>query len=146
MKAVVPSQVELRIPRSCEFVRVARKTAAALAHQLDFTIHDVADIELAVSEACTNAVEHVASEECREILVRFSVNPGQLVMEVVDQGPGFDPAQPAAPEEDEEGFGGLGLLVIRALMDELDVTCDAETGTCVRMVKYRADADGARGD
>ena len=137
MRAVAPVQVELRIPRSCEFVRVARKTAAALAHQLEFTIHDVADIELAVSEACTNAVEHVPGQECREILVRFSADATQLVMEVVDQGPGFDPAEAAEAAPTEEGLGGLGLLVIRSLMDDLEIKCDPETGTRVRMVKYR---------
>jgi len=71
MKDEVPSQVELRIPRSCEFVRVARKTAGALAHQLRFTLPDVQDIELAVGEACTNAVEHVG-EHCPDILLLFS--------------------------------------------------------------------------
>ena len=137
MKAETPSQVELRIPRCCEFVRVARKTAGAIAHQLSFTIHDVADIELAVGEACTNAVEHVRSESCKEILIRFSVEARQLVMEVIDQGPGFDPAQPVDAAAEEEGIGGLGLLVVRSLMDELEIKCDAEAGTQVRMVKYR---------
>ena len=137
MNVSVPVQVELRIPRSCEFVRVARKTAAALAHQLAFTIHDVADIELAVSEACTNAVEHVRGEECHEILLRFAVEPERLVMEVVDSGPGFDPSQTPDADLGEEGVGGLGLLVIRAVVDELDIESDAEVGTRVRMVKYR---------
>jgi serine/threonine-protein kinase RsbW len=137
MNAVVPSQVELRIPRSCEFVRVARKTAGALAHQLQFTLHEVYDIELAVGEACTNAVEHVG-EQCPEILVRFSVDEQALVMEVIDRGPGFDPEHTPAVNVQDETIGGLGLLVIRSLMDELEVKCDSSAGgACVRMVKYR---------
>jgi len=130
--------VELRIPRSCEFVRIARKTARALAHQLDFIITDAADIELAIGEACTNAVEHVGGN-CPEIVVRFSSDAEQLVMEVIDQGQGFDPGRVPDPEvADEDSIGGLGLLVIRALMDELDITCNPDVGgTCVRMVKYR---------
>ncbi len=138
MNAVVPSQVELRIPRSCEFVRIARKTARALAHQLDFIITDAADIELAIGEACTNAVEHVG-EDCPEIVVRFSSDADQLVMEVIDQGQGFDPDKVPGPNMvDEDSIGGLGLLVIRALVDELDITCNPDGGgTCVRMIKYR---------
>jgi serine/threonine-protein kinase RsbW len=137
MKAVVPSQVELRIPRSCEFVRVARKTAGALAHQLRFTLPDVQDIELAVGEACTNAIEHVG-EQCPEILLLFSLHEEQLVMEVIDNGPGFDPAQVFPANVEDETIGGLGLLVIRSLMDELEIKCDPEAGgTRVRMVKYR---------
>jgi anti-sigma regulatory factor (Ser/Thr protein kinase) len=137
MKAVVPSQVELTIPRSCEFVRVARKTAGALAHQLRFTLPDVYDIELAVGEACTNAIEHVG-EQCPEILLRFSLHEEQLVMEVIDNGPGFDPTQVSPANVEDETIGGLGLLVIRSLMDELEIECDPKAGgTRVRMVKYR---------
>jgi serine/threonine-protein kinase RsbW len=137
MKDVVPSQVELRIPRSCEFVRVARKTAGALAHQLRFTLPDVQDIELAVGEACTNAVEHVG-EQCSEIRLVFSLHEEQFVTEVIDSGPGFDPTQVSPENVEHETIGGLGLLVIRSLMDELEIECDPEAGgTRVRMVKYR---------
>jgi len=59
-------------------------------------------------------------------------------MEVIDNGPGFDPAQVSSADVDEEVVGGLGLLVIRSLMDELEITCDPKAGgTRVRMVKYR---------
>lgn len=137
MKEDGPSQMELRIPRSCEFVRVARKAAGALAHQLAFGLQDVWDVELAVSEACTNAIEHVPGESCEEILLRFVVEPERLVMEVVDRGPGFDPTQVDEGGGDEDSPGGLGMLVIRGVMDDVEVECDPDTGTCVRMVKCR---------
>jgi serine/threonine-protein kinase RsbW len=130
-------RIELRIPRSCEFVRVARKTAGALAHQLQFNIHDVGDIELAIGEVCTNAVEHIRDEGCSEILLRFLGYAERLVMEVIDRGPGFDPAQVDQGGFDDRGdVGGLGLLVVRSIMDELDVKCECGAGACVRMVKY----------
>jgi serine/threonine-protein kinase RsbW len=145
MKTTTPDQVEIRIPRRAEFVRVARMTACALASQLDFTYDVIKDIELAVGEACANAVEHVADEhmadeESNDVTIRFSVDDHQLAVEVIDRGQGFDPSQVGAevrPEEWDDP-GGLGLVVIREVMDEMTVACDASTGTCVRMVKYRA--------
>jgi serine/threonine-protein kinase RsbW len=138
MTTVTPDRVELRIPRRAEFVRVARMAACALAAQLEFTYDVMKDIELAVGEACANAVEHVTGEGSEDVLVRFIIDCDQLAVEVIDRGEGFDPA--AAVEEDTrwERPGGLGLVVIREVMDEMDVQCDPKTGTCVRMIKYRA--------
>ncbi len=134
MNAVGTMQVELKIPRKPEFVRLARATAWALAAQLDFLVAYADDIKLAVGEACTNAVEHVPDDQSEEIVVRFVVDPERLIVEVVDTGPGFDVTQVAACME---GDGGLGLVIIRSVMDEVDVLCDPKTGTCVRMTKYR---------
>ncbi len=134
MNAVDTMQVELKIPRKPEFVRLARTTAWALAAQLDFHISHADDIKLAVSEACTNAVEHVPDEQCEEIVVRFVVDPGRFTVEVLDSGPGFDVTQVGHCSSDD---GGLGLVIIRSVMDEVDVVCDPKTGTCVRMTKWR---------
>jgi serine/threonine-protein kinase RsbW len=148
MERAVLAQVELRIPRQAEFVRVARLAACALAHQLGFTLDIVEDIKLAVGEACTNAVEHALLQPSGpgsglapagdDIIVRFLTHPDQLTVEVLDRGQGFDPdrAEDLAPDEDT--IGGLGLMVIRQIMDEVHIECRPDTGTCVRMTKYRA--------
>ncbi|HUU54005.1 MAG TPA: ATP-binding protein [Armatimonadota bacterium] len=142
MKTSTPDQVEIRIPRRAEFVRVARMAACALASQLDFTYDLIKDVELAVGEACANAVEHVCDEESNEIIVRFSIDPTQLQVEVLDRGQGFDPQGAAkvgsGSIDDWDDPGGLGLVVIREVMDELTVECDPTSGTCVRMVKHRS--------
>ncbi len=137
MKLAAPARVELTIPRRAEFVRLARMAACTLAAQLEFTYDVMKDIELAVAEACTNCVEHVADESCNEVLVRFIVDGQQLAVEVIDRGQGFDPSATDEFAMDGDRIGGLGLLVIREVMDEVDVTCDPGTGTCVRMIKHR---------
>jgi serine/threonine-protein kinase RsbW len=142
MKTKAPEQVEIRIPRRAEFVRVARMAACAVASRMGFTIDIIKDIELAVGEACANAVEHVRvdDESSDEIIIRFTLGQDQLALEVMDRGQGFDPDQARKGEADEwDEPGGLGLFVIRALMDELHVECDPATGTCVRMVKRRTE-------
>ena len=137
MKLAAPARVELTIPRRAEFVRLARMAACTLAAQLDFTYDVMKDIELAVAEACTNCVEHVADESCNEVLVRFTIDGQQLAVEVIDRGQGFDPSAADEVVMDGDRIGGLGLLVIREVMDEVDIKCDPETGTCVRMIKHR---------
>jgi anti-sigma regulatory factor (Ser/Thr protein kinase) len=139
MTVAASDQVELRIPRRAEFVRVARMAACALAAQLEFTYDVMKDVELAVGEACANAVEHVVGESCQDIVVRFMIDSRQLTVEVIDGGKGFDPSRAVGEDRHWEQPGGLGLVVIREVMDEMDVRCDPETGTCVRMIKYRAE-------
>ena len=95
MNTLAASQIELRIPRRPEFVKLARCTAWTLAAQLEFVVSQADDIRLAVGEACTNAVEHVPEEVGEAILIRFLVAPESLTIEVVDDGPGFD--ETAAP-------------------------------------------------
>lgn len=137
MTTTAPDRIELRIPRRAEFVRVARMAACAIAAQLGFTYDLIKDIELAIGEACANAVEHVSHPSSDDILVRFTVEATQLVVEVIDRGQGFEPAQPQQEGLDWALPGGLGLVVIEKVMDDLHVSCDPETGTCVRMIKYR---------
>ncbi len=134
MNTVAASHIELRIPRKPEFVKLARSTAWTVAAHLDFVVAQADDIRLAVGEACTNAVEHVSGADCEDIIIRFVVAPESLVVEVVDYGPGFDETTVA---KDDDSVGGLGLVIIRSVMDEVDVLCDSKTGTCVRMTKYR---------
>jgi serine/threonine-protein kinase RsbW len=135
MSAVATSQIELKIPRRPEFVKLARCTAWTLAAQLDFVVSQADDIRLAVGEACTNAVEHVPDDASDDMLVRFLIAPDKLIVEVVDSGPGFDPEDVSPSDPDDTG--GLGLVIIQSIMDEVDVICNAETGTCVRMTKFR---------
>jgi len=137
MKIAAPCRIETRLPRRPEFVRFARSAAKALALQLDFNYGDSCDVELSVGEACANAVEHVCDVECTEILMSFVIESNHLVIEVCDHGQGFDPAKVESSQEDPARGLGIGLQIIRALMDEVKISSSCQTGTCVRMVKYR---------
>lgn len=137
MKTSAPCRVEMRVPRRAEYVRFARCAAKTLALQLDFTYGDACDVELAVAEACTNAVEHVSATTCDEMVVSFLVEEDHLTVEIRDDGPGFDPQSIDAPHSDPETDSGLGLTVIRAVMDAVDIESESGGGTAVRMSKRR---------
>ncbi len=137
MKVAAPAKVELRIPRRAEFVGLARMAARWRAAQLDFTYDVVKDIELAVAEACNNAVEHVKQASCEDIVLCLGVEDRRLVIDVCDHGQGFDLSRIDSPDAQEGDAGGLGIPIMRSVMDEVDFRYDPIMGTCVRMVKCR---------
>ena len=97
------------------------------------------DIGIAVRESLVNAVAHGNRYNARK-KVRFRVwsGPRGLIVEIEDQGKGFNPEGVPDPLDDDNMMrhSGRGLLMIRAYMDELEYTPVNPEGTRVRMVKY----------
>ncbi|MGH3426210.1 MAG: ATP-binding protein [Mycobacteriales bacterium] len=83
-----------------------------------------ADVRLAVSEACANAVTHAyPDEEPGEILVTAGISSDALVVTVRDFGCGLPARRPPT---------GIGVTLIHALADAVDAV-DADPGVAVRM-------------
>jgi serine/threonine-protein kinase RsbW len=128
--------VALTIPARAEYVALSRLALAGLARTRALTPELVADLKLALTEACSNSVRH-AYEEGREgvVEIRYDLREDHLAVEVADDGQGFDPdvIERAGDELDE---GGLGLAIIRALTDELEIGARPEGGSRLRFTKY----------
>ena len=80
------------------------------------------DLKLAVTEACTNSIQHAYPDGtgAEDIVVRVSVGPGSVTVEVADDGIGFDPDGVAfVLTPDGERERGMGLPIIRTVMDTL---------------------------
>jgi len=141
--------IELEIPAKAEFVALARLVVSALAAS-DSNLADerIDDLKLAVSEACTNAIEaHGAAGTQERVLVRCRAHDESLEVCVEDQGHGFDPSQlpdhPPVTDPDRLKFErGLGIPLIRALVDEVEFSPTGR-GTAVRLVMRHA-ANGFR--
>jgi serine/threonine-protein kinase RsbW len=141
--------VELEIPARPEYVALARLVVTSFA-SLSFEFDDqrIDDLKIAVSEACTNAIEaHGAADTDERVLVRCVEADGNLEVLIEDQGHGFDintlADQPLLPEltrlSDERG---LGIPLIRTLVDEVEFR-SSDRGTAVRLiVKPSLTADG----
>ncbi len=132
----------LEIPPRAEFVAVARLVVSTAAKSRRALAEDrVADLTLALSEACTNAIEaHDAMDEVDRVLVRVDEDDDRLVVTVEDRGPGFDPlelpAHPAVTDPDRLNFErGLGIPIIRNLVDEVTFS-SGDGGTTVTMVVH----------
>jgi serine/threonine-protein kinase RsbW len=122
--------VELRIPGKAEWVAVARLAISAVASRMKFSMEEIEDIRLAVAEACTDAIQRVAGDAQIEISCRS--DDRSLNVRVRREGP----IGKAEPTEAEEAVGGLGIFLVRALMDEVDYSVHPQRGTDLAMVKY----------
>ena len=142
MNTTTETVLSLEIPPRAEFVAVARLVVSTAAKsRRDLADDRVADLTLALSEACTNAIEaHDAKDEADRVTVRVDEDDERLVVTVEDRGPGFDlmelPAHPAVTDPDRLNFErGLGIPIIRTLVDEVTFTSD-DGGTTVTMVLH----------
>ncbi len=127
------SVIELRMPSKAEWVRVARLAIAGVASRLDFSIEDVEDLKLAVAEAYTNCIQHAG--DSGEVRISCEVLPNGLTVTVEDRGKGYDGGL-AAAAAGEPKVGGLGVFLIRTLMDEVSYAVDPTAGTKLTMTKY----------
>jgi len=130
----------LEIPPRAEFVAVARLAVSTAVKSRRLLADDrVADLTLALSEACTNAIEaHYAKDEADRVSIRVDEDDERLVVTVQDSGSGFDlmdlPTHPAVTDPNRLNFErGLGIPIIRTLVDEVTFTSD-DGGTKVTMV------------
>jgi serine/threonine-protein kinase RsbT len=115
----------------------ARAEARAMAERLGFPRPDPTLIATAISEVARNIVVHVGQGEI--VLKPFDDGDRYgLVVIARDEGSGIRDVE-AALRDDYSGRGGLGLGLpgARRLMDDFEVTSDADTGTTVTMKKWR---------
>jgi serine/threonine-protein kinase RsbW len=119
-----------------ENLALTRLALAGVAANAGASREVVADLKLAVTEACTNVIRHAYgdADETGTIVVRYTGEPGMVEVEVEDSGSGFEIAA-APPTTEENGAGnGMGLMIIRVLTDELEIS-DTGSGMRLRFVK-----------
>lgn len=131
--------VELKIPSLPEFVGVARLTLSGVASRMNFSYDDIEDLKIALAEACTNAIQHAYEENSspKEVTIRYFMETNRLIVEVEDKGRGLDLKKAHSTSADLGEEGGLGLFLIKALVDKLELQSDKKLGTKIRMFKYR---------
>ncbi len=126
--------VALSIPAKAEYIVLCRLALAGLARVRALEAETVADLKLALTEACSNSIRHAYAQGRTGVVeVRYELNGEKLQVEVTDDGAGFDVSTLAPDGEPDEG--GLGIAIIRALTDELAIESDGQ-GSRLRFTKY----------
>tara|TARA_B100000427_G_scaffold275521_1_gene244085 strand:+ start:1460 stop:1918 length:459 start_codon:yes stop_codon:yes gene_type:complete len=136
-------EVSLTIPSMPEFVGVVRLAISGIAARLNFTIDEIEDIKISVSEACTNVIQHAYGENSnpeKDIIdIKAYIIDDNLEIVVKDFGQGFDLSIIGTPEQREkskEKMGlGLGLTFIKSLMDDANFESVQGQGTTIQMKK-----------
>jgi serine/threonine-protein kinase RsbW len=136
VERAAPDLVELRIPCRAEWVALARLAVAAVANRLQLSIEDIEDVKLAVAEACTAVIQHENHGEFIELTCEsFS---DSLRIRVHDAGrhmPRLDTGTSRTMDLDEARIAGLGVFLIRTLMDEVSYDVHPDIGTDLLMIK-----------
>ena len=133
--------VRLTMPARPEGVAVVRQALAGVADALDVDAAVVADMKMALSEACTNVVVHAYADGDGVLEVELSADDSGLEIRVRDHGRGI---QPQVNPSREVPALGLGLPLIAALSDSFELQGQAGEGTEVRMrFSYVRESDPA---
>ncbi len=113
--------VRLTIPARPEYITLCRLALTGIARVRDLPEEVLADLKLALTEAASNSVRHAYGESDPGVVeISYELHPDRLVIEVTDEGEGFDPAAADGPP-DEFSEGGLGIAIIRAIADEVEI-------------------------
>ena len=127
--------VALSIPAKAEYLTVCRLALAGLTQVHAVEPEVLADVKLALTEACSNSIRHAYREgRDGDVEILYDLAAGHIAVEVRDVGAGF-PAEDEAPATDGLDEGGLGLEIIRALSDEVEIESNPG-GSRLRFVKY----------
>src|SRR5512142_309329 len=131
MNGAMQLQISLDLPRESARVTQIRRTLDGFLASAGVAESCRDDIELAFTEACANVVKHAELSTIYHLDV--AVDGETCVIEVTDDGGGFDPATVQPGDILDEG--GRGLQIVAALVDGLDVVSIDGTGTLLRFAK-----------
>jgi serine/threonine-protein kinase RsbW len=128
--------VRLTIPARPEYISLCRLALTGISRLRPLPEEVLADLKLALTEAASNSVRHAYGEHTGGLVeIVYELHPDRLVIEVIDEGGGF---QPAPPDADAESLseGGLGIAIIRAIADEVEIGArPSGKGSRLRFIK-----------
>ena len=132
---------DLVIPSQTERLKDVRQFVAEAAKSFGFTEEDSNKITLAVDEACTNIIKHAYSFG-KDNTIRLHISMTGTIFEITitDQGKPFDPARISAPNMKEYltkfKRGGLGMYLMKTVMDKVEYDFKPGPVNRVRLTKY----------
>ncbi len=131
---------QLKVPARIEFLGELRDFVTKVGHRHGFSERVINAFKLSIDEAATNIIKHAYRDWEGSITIRAIVKKNSLTIVLVDQGKYFDPRQVSDPDlqryVDIGKKGGLGIFIMRRLLDEIDYR-KTEEGNELWMVKYR---------
>jgi serine/threonine-protein kinase RsbW len=113
--------VRLTIPARAEYITLCRLALTGIGRLRELSDELLADLKLALTEAASNSVRHAYGDKDAGVVdISYQLFPDRLVIEVTDEGEGFDHVE-AEGNADELSEGGLGIAIIRAIADEVEI-------------------------
>jgi len=130
----------LHVPSSTENLSMIRDFVKSIGTHSGMDDLDVAKLELAVDEACSNVMEHAyGSDNTQDVSIRATVDDNAVQIWVIDTGKGFDPASIEQSRLQDlisaKRTGGLGMRLMKSFMDEVHYETQRGVKNELRMVK-----------
>jgi len=130
--------VKLEFPSETVNVSFVRTTVAMFASQLTFSLEEIEDIKVAISEAVSNCVIHGYRDKYGNIFVQASHDGDELEVKITDYGHGIadiEQAKEAGYTTVPEERMGLGMAFMHEYMDRVLISSEVGTGTTVILYK-----------
>lgn len=128
----------LKVPGVVEAVPEIRRWLGDVLTSWGFAGSDAADLELAVTEVCTNIARHGYGDTAGHIEVHVASEAGAVRVTILDRAPPFSPSRMVLPPAAALAEGGYGLGLVRSVVDEVHVEPMAGGGNRTVLVKRRA--------
>lgn len=128
-----------------------RRFVKETAQELGLDEASIHALELAVDEACTNVMRHAYQAQEGRIEIQIQTVDDWVEVVIRDWGEPFDPESVPPPDLDapleERPIGGIGLFLMRQMMDRVDFQfSDVEGNTLTMAKRYTGGNDGHRSD
>lgn len=136
---------QIEVSSSPRLLQVVRAAVAQYGRLLELGEEETQRLKTAVDEACANIIRHsYGGDPGQRIVITFNLSDVRLEILLRDFGRKPDPARLEARDPDTSRPGGLGLPLIRSVMDEVEFDLSHDRGTTLRLVKYLGAGRGAR--
>ena len=140
MKAKI-QKYNLKIPSITENLQMIREFVLKIAAKAGFKEETQEQIALAVDEACTNVIKHAHHHDARRLMdIQIQTDTNKMKIIITDKGHGFDITKLKDPNVKqfikESRHGGLGIYLIKTLMDEVDYDFKPGVKNQVQLTKY----------
>lgn len=129
--------IEIKIPSEPKFLKIIRSTMNHICETMGFSQEDTNNITLAVDEACSNIIKHAycgATDQLIEVLIQL--HPDRLEVLLQDYGKKVNVRQIKSRELDDVRPGGLGVHLIKSVMDIVSYENCSKNCNQLQLVKY----------
>lgn len=125
-----------------EYLDEIREFVGGIARAGGFTDKDVYNIQLATDEAASNIIEHAYEKITNGVLeLSCGVREDLITIILIDHGESFDPSEIPLPDLkadlSDRKIGGLGIFLMRKLMDDVHYEVTANRGNILTMTKRK---------
>ena len=135
-------QLNADLPADTSVLEEVGELIAEACRNAGFDDEEISDVALAVDEACTNTIYHgLLSDPDKTFQLAVRTKTNEIEILIHELGRPFDPNQITLPDLtkplEERPIGGLGIFLIRKLMDEVEFYVDECQGKILRMIKRK---------